>query len=271
MKLKIIAVLVVIAQTLGWATWAQTNDPDHVTTIPISGIETPVSALMAKPREYLGKPVIISGCVQVDNYYNYGYENASKTHFSLRFGELTKDVKVTSQLTVYAKRDLAGPLIDDIIKVQRGGGSKAVRLMVMITQRSFSDGEFGENVELVDWQYLNRATGQWAEWAHKPPLPPSPAEIAAAQAAAEAKSQAKARAEEARHAASKQATLKFYQSKAEAGEGFAQLRLGEIYLHGEGVETNCTLARQWLTTALTNGYPQATNLLDEIERSPAQR
>jgi TPR repeat protein len=83
---------------------------------------------------------------------------------------------------------------------------------------------------------------------------------------AQAEAEAAVRAKEAHLAIGMQATFKFYQSKAQAGEGYAQLRLGEIYLHGKGVETNFTLARQWLSTALTNGYPQAADLLSEIER-----
>jgi hypothetical protein len=56
-----------------------------------------------------------------------------------------------------------------------------------------------------------------------------------------------------------------YQSKADAGDGFAQLRLGEIYLRGDRTQTNTDLARRWLSAAVTNGYPQATNHLSEIE------
>lgn len=79
-----------------------------------------------------------------------------------------------------------------------------------------------------------------------------------------------AKAEQAHRIASQQSIVKFYQPKAEAGEGFAQMRLGEIYFRGEGVETNFALARQWLSAALTNGYPQVTNLLSEIERGSAR-
>jgi hypothetical protein len=64
--------------------------------------------------------------------------------------------------------------------------------------------------------------------------------------------------------------IKFYQQKAEAGEGAAQIRLGEIYVHGVGAETNAGLARKWLSAALTNGYPQAVNLLSHIEPDRAE-
>ena len=63
----------------------------------------------------------------------------------------------------------------------------------------------------------------------------------------------------------KRKIFQFYQSQATNGDAYTQFRLGGFYLHGEGVETNVTLARLWLSTALTNGYPQATNLLNEIE------
>jgi hypothetical protein len=59
--------------------------------------------------------------------------------------------------------------------------------------------------------------------------------------------------------------FEYYSQKATNGEGLAQMRFGEIYLRGEGVETNTDLARKWLSAAITNGYPQATNLLLEIE------
>ena len=48
-------------------------------------------------------------------------------------------------------------------------------------------------------------------------------------------------------------------------DGFAQYRLGEIYLQGEGVETNFVYAKHYLSMAITNGYPEATNLLNAIE------
>jgi hypothetical protein len=81
---------------------------------------------------------------------------------------------------------------------------------------------------------------------------------------------AQVKAGQARRVALQQSMIKFYQHKAEAGEGFAQMRLGEIYLRGEGVKTNTNLARKWLSAAMTNGCPQATNLLSEIERGSAR-
>jgi hypothetical protein len=71
----------------------------------------------------------------------------------------------------------------------------------------------------------------------------------------------------AQRVAVQQKVLNFYQSPADAGDGFAQLRLGEIYFHGEGGKTNFVLAQKWLSRAVTNGHPEATNLLNQLERS----
>lgn len=57
----------------------------------------------------------------------------------------------------------------------------------------------------------------------------------------------------------------FQQRQASNGLGGFQLELGRRYLRGVGgVETNFALARHWLTSALTNGYHEATNLLATI-------
>jgi hypothetical protein len=85
-----------------------------------------------------------------------------------------------------------------------------------------------------------------------PPLTPEQKE---GQAAAKA----------AKKLAAQQAVIQNYLPKADNGDGFAQYRLGEIYLHGEGVETNLVSAKHYLSMAVTNGYPEASNLLNAIE------
>jgi hypothetical protein len=80
-----------------------------------------------------------------------------------------------------------------------------------------------------------------------------------------------AKAQEAKRIVAQQRVLKVYQSRAETGDGFAQFRLGEIYFHGEGVETNFVLAQKWFTIAVTNGHPEATNFLNQLERNIGKR
>lgn len=57
------------------------------------------------------------------------------------------------------------------------------------------------------------------------------------------------------------------ESKAKAGEGYAQFALGMRYFSGRGVETNRALAMQWLRAAMTNGNTQASNELARIKET----
>ena len=77
--------------------------------------------------------------------------------------------------------------------------------------------------------------------------------------------EAQAQVKAARKLAGQQAVIKNYEDKATNGDGFAQYRLGEIYLHGEGTETNTAYAKHYLEMAETNSYPEATNLLNQIK------
>jgi hypothetical protein len=62
--------------------------------------------------------------------------------------------------------------------------------------------------------------------------------------------------------------FQLYSRRAATGDGYAQWRLGEMYLNGEGTETNLTLARKWLATAGTNWYAHATKELHTLQSSP---
>lgn len=58
----------------------------------------------------------------------------------------------------------------------------------------------------------------------------------------------------------------FYRQQASAGESYAQYRVGEMFLRGQGTETNIIQARKWLTMAATNGQPEAAALLKGLSR-----
>jgi transcription termination factor NusB len=53
-------------------------------------------------------------------------------------------------------------------------------------------------------------------------------------------------------------------TKAEAGVSFYQLKVGEMYLDGIGVETNLDEADRWLHKALSNGDFAATNAIARL-------
>jgi hypothetical protein len=256
--LVLMAMLISAAQAVAQTNQQKTNT---VTELPLVGDETSVSALIASPRKYQDKPVVISGCITVGNYYNYRYEQASKSHFSLRFVELTKDLKFNEELTIYAERGMAGPLVNKVLKTQREGDCHGVRLKVVITSRSFEYGDFNENAELVDWQFYDTEKREWEDWAKHPKPPPprvaTPAEIAAAKERAEKKRQE-----------SQAAALKWNRELAEKGDAYGQLRMGERYLTGDGVEKDETKAREYFTKAAAQGNKDAAAALEKTRLKP---
>lgn len=60
-------------------------------------------------------------------------------------------------------------------------------------------------------------------------------------------------------------TVETYQTATEIpGDAFAQFRLGEIYLAGDGVKQSDKRARRWLRRAAGQGYTPAEELLAEM-------
>jgi len=76
--------------------------------------------------------------------------------------------------------------------------------------------------------------------------------------------EAQAQARAAKKKAVQQNVITSYEGKAANGDGFAQFRLGEIYFKGENVDTNLAYSKHYLEMAVTNGYPEASNLLNAI-------
>lgn len=81
--------------------------------------------------------------------------------------------------------------------------------------------------------------------------------VAKAKAAADKKEAAKETGEE--------AALKWNQSEADKGDAYGELRMGERYLHGEGVETNFAKAKEYFTSAAAQGNLSASNRLEQLK------
>lgn len=81
----------------------------------------------------------------------------------------------------------------------------------------------------------------------------------------DAQKASQARQAEAKRDGIKQKMIDYYTKQAESGDGYSQLRLGQIYMRGEGCETNYQTAQVWLYRAVTNGYPEASNSIALIQ------
>ena len=58
--------------------------------------------------------------------------------------------------------------------------------------------------------------------------------------------------------------IAFYQKQADAGDSYAQLRLGEIYRDGEGVPKDLAKARDYLAKAAAQGNQDAQKELGQL-------
>lgn len=57
------------------------------------------------------------------------------------------------------------------------------------------------------------------------------------------------------------------EAKAKSGDAFYQLRLGELYMKGEGTSADSEQAKAWLFKAWGGGQTQASNLIYQIRAS----
>lgn len=86
-----------------------------------------------------------------------------------------------------------------------------------------------------------------------PVIPLTPEQIAARKKAATEKQQQLS-----------DRTLKYNQELADKGDAYGQMRMGERYLKGEGVEKDLTKARDYLTKSSAQGNATAKALLEKL-------
>lgn len=269
MKIKIIAALVVIVAASNWQVEAQTSEqnPQIITNLTLVGDETSVSALKAYSRKYIEQPVIIVGSLMVGNYYNYKYQDANDTHFSLNFTGRTKDLKPTEQLTIYAERNMAASLVDVVLKAQQERHSKLVRLKVKITSRSFygSDKEFNENAELIDWQFPKPDKSGWEIWEKENEIKRlnEARQIQLEQLDQQRRITAKVQEKKGQEAQVR--ALKWHQELAAKGDAFGQFEMGQRYLKGDGVEKDEAKAKEYFTKSAVQGNKDAAKTLEKLK------
>jgi len=137
-------------------------------TIPVVGDETPLVKLKANTHEFVGKTFLIMGGVQVEDYFNFKYGDAKSTHVSFRFDELRADGSYTpiGGMDLYARRAIAGPLVEEISHVtSQGSRGKVVRAKITILPERY--GGTSDMAELLDWQFLSPDRKSWGPWMNK--------------------------------------------------------------------------------------------------------
>lgn len=133
-------------------------------SIPFQGDETSLTRIKASPVDYVGKVFVICGGIQLDDYFNYGYDDADFSHFSLAFIQAGKDSKPTGERAhLYLSRKFGKDLIEGLVEKQEMSGKQSyvlARVTVTIPRNRF-DPESWEMFEVLEVQFPN---DEWSDW-----------------------------------------------------------------------------------------------------------
>jgi hypothetical protein len=132
--------------------------------VPAGNDEITLSLLIADPRQFLDKPITMSGEITISNYYNYNYRDAEAVCYSLKFRpESQRSDRQGTSLSVYAERGKYKPLFFWIIKSVKRDPT-IVRLSLVLTDAAFNRGFFTEMLEVQDWATVNADGSGWDKW-----------------------------------------------------------------------------------------------------------
>ncbi|MDD4891034.1 MAG: hypothetical protein PHU85_14020 [Phycisphaerae bacterium] len=128
------------------------------------GDETSLTLVKAKPQTYLNKPFIITGIVEMSDYYNFGYRDAKKTHYALRFRAVDARGNAGSWAWLYQQRTLGDDIVNVLTKEDKPDKSIPIRFKVTVSSdyvKTFDDAQ--EQYEVIDWQFLGTG-GKLSPW-----------------------------------------------------------------------------------------------------------
>jgi hypothetical protein len=138
-----------------------------ITKVPLTGEELSLARLKADPTKCIGETFVLCGGIQNDDYYNFGFSDAVKTHYSFRFSPVTEDAKILPSVAhVYVNRLLGQGLSETVTQTEEKGGASLVRLRCTIPKDRAEGNE--ENalsmIEAKEWQFVNIEKNEWRPW-----------------------------------------------------------------------------------------------------------
>ena len=135
-------------------------------TLPFTGEETPLTMVKAYPKNYIGKPFIVIGCIKVVDYYNFKYMYAKETHVSLSLDEIRPNLKVTGEsIDLFLRREISKGLVDKITKaVDAGRQFVIIRAKISILENRYDPDCQAIQAELINWQFYSKDKKNWQDW-----------------------------------------------------------------------------------------------------------
>ncbi|WP_430452264.1 SHD1 domain-containing protein [Rhodopirellula europaea] len=130
-------------------------------TPPRVGDEVSLLKVKADPLGFVDKPLIVLGRLTVSSYYNYGYSNAERTHYSMDFDELTASGERGENIQLYVPRQFSAPLVDRVSESRDG---LVLRAKVKLSGARYDGASSWDLMEVIDWQYYSERNQGWQPW-----------------------------------------------------------------------------------------------------------
>jgi hypothetical protein len=131
------------------------------------GDETIATKVKASPRDYFGKPLVMTGLIEISDLYIAKYGNADETHFSLAFRQVLSDPPqaMGEHVTVFLQRgDTARRIVERIITRSKLPGSMTpIRVKATLDPARYKVGSW-DLLELLDVQFPTADLRDWGPW-----------------------------------------------------------------------------------------------------------
>ena len=138
--------------------------------VPLVGDETLLTAVKADPESFVDRPFVVTGGVEVDDYYNYGYRGLDRSYYSLSFHEVRAgDPQIFGErCTLYVRRDDAGKrVVDQILAGTAKGKQQLIRVKATLTAERYREGAWNL-CEVLDVQFARPGWKGWRPWGEVP-------------------------------------------------------------------------------------------------------
>ncbi len=133
--------------------------------LKLIGDETPLVQVKAEPRKFVGKPFVMTGAIEVSDYYNMAYSEAANSHYSFDFQEAIAPRKLGEDCSIYLKRSIGEKIVERIILKTKDGDRARIRVKVVMDPPRFrDDGDDWQMLELLDVQFSAAGGEEWGPW-----------------------------------------------------------------------------------------------------------
>lgn len=138
--------------------------------IPHLKDETQIIQIKTDPEAFLDKDVVLCGGLLIDDYYNFAYRDAVRTHYSLSFREVgaTQSDLSAERYHLYLPRDIGKKIADQLIanakEYGNGPSLDLVRVRVRLDPGRYFEDRQWNMLEVSDLQFASDDFKSWKPW-----------------------------------------------------------------------------------------------------------